>query len=282
MVIAINYADNKFAKAQSLNKKSALKWGADKVICYSPEDIDKDFYEKNKAILDRKRGNGYWLWKPYFLNKAYKLLEEGDYLIYTDSGSAFVNKIQYLIDCMEKEQTDIMVFSLELEMVEKKYTKSDAFILMGCDSEEYYDTPQSIGGYVVLKKSAFVENFLKEDLEYAQDSRIITDDDNVMGKDNASEFVAHRHDQSIWSLMSKKYEVKRFKDPSQYGIIHTYEPEVEKRSTYPQIIDSHRMSDVDSMWKLKIREKVEENKFYKKCKHKIYLYKKRTLEKNNR
>lgn len=242
MIIAINYADEGFRKAQKLNLETAKQWGADRTIAYTPEDIDADFRERNKDVLSIRKGNGLYLWKPYFLNKAYKELKPGDYLIYTDAGSIYVNKIQYLIDCMEKEQTDIMVFSLQNEMLERKYTKRDAFVLLDCDSPQYTDTPQSVGGYVILKKSDFVEKFIAEDLEYAQDKRMITEQENTQGLPNYPEFIAHRHDQSVWSLMVKKYGIKRFRDPSQYGMINHYEPEVETRSTFPQIIDSHRMN----------------------------------------
>lgn len=128
----------------------------DKTIVYIPNDIDREFYEKNKDILNIKKGNVLYLWKPYLINKACKELDDGDYLIYTDACSIYINNIQYLIDCMEKEQTDIMVFLLENEILERKYTKRDVFILLDCDKPEFTDTPQSIGGYVV-KKSDFVE-----------------------------------------------------------------------------------------------------------------------------
>ena len=75
--------------------------------------LNADFVKKNKKILSEKKGNGLYLWKPYFLNKAYRELKDGDYLIYTDAGSIFINKIQYLIDCMEREKLDMMVFSLQ-------------------------------------------------------------------------------------------------------------------------------------------------------------------------
>ena len=140
MILAINYADESFSKAQKWNLETALRWGADKVIGYTPKDMDAEFREKNKDILAAKKGNGFYLWKPYFLNKAYKELQDGDYLIYTDAGSIYINKIQYLIDCMEKEEMDIMTFSLEKEMLERKYNKRDAFVLMGCDLPEYANT----------------------------------------------------------------------------------------------------------------------------------------------
>ena len=269
MIVAINYADKKFSKAQKWNLKTALHWGADKVIGYTPEDIDEEFSRKNKDILSAKKGNGYYLWKPYFLNKAYKELQDGDYLIYTDAGSIYVNKIQYLIECMEREKLDIMTFSLETDMLERKYNKRDALILMGCDSPEYTNTPQSIGGYVLLKKTPFVEKFLKEDLEYAQDPRIITEQENTQGLPNYPDFVVHRHDQAVWSLMVKKYHLKRFRDPSQYGMENKYENEVEKRSTYPQIIDSHRMN-VGCQLELNWRRS-KPGKLYSKLRNKCLL-----------
>ena len=93
MIIAINYANEGFQKAQKLNLETALQWGADKVIGYTPADMDEAFKEKNKEILSIPKGNGVYLWKPYFLNKAYQELQDGDYLIYTDAGSIYVNKI---------------------------------------------------------------------------------------------------------------------------------------------------------------------------------------------
>ena len=51
MIIAINYANEGFQKAQKLNLETALQWGADKVIGYTPADMDEAFKEKNKEIL---------------------------------------------------------------------------------------------------------------------------------------------------------------------------------------------------------------------------------------
>lgn len=167
---------------------------------------------------------------------------EGDYLVYIDSGAVYINKIQYLIDCMEQEETPLMIFSLERERIEKGNTKRDAFVLTGCDEARYTDTPQSIGGYFVCKKAPEVKAYLDEVLHYAQDIRIISDKPNVMGLPDYAEFADHRHDQSVISLMSKKYGFKRFRDPSQFGMTNRYETEVERRSTYPQIVDSHRLN----------------------------------------
>lgn len=242
MIIAVNYADKNFQRAQKLNSRTARQWGADKVIEYGPDDIDEAFRRRNRDILNASRGGGYYLWKPYVYRKAYDELDEGDYLIYTDSGAVYVNRIQYLIDCMEQEKVPLMIFSLEQERIEKCNTKRDAFVLTGCDEARYTDTPQSIGGYFVCRKAPEVEAFLDEVLQYAQDIRIISDKPNVMGLPNYEEFTDHRHDQSVISLISKKHGLKRFRDPSQFGQKNHYEQEVEQRSLYPQIVDSHRLN----------------------------------------
>ena len=252
MIIAVNYADKKFQRAQKLNSETARRWGADRVIEYGPDDIDASVRRRNQEILDAPRGGGYYLWKPYFYRKAYDALDEGDYLVYIDSGAVYVNRIQYLIDCMEHENVPLMIFSLERERIEKGNTKRDAFVLTGCDEPKYTDTPQSIGGYFVCKKAPEVEAYLDEVLGYAQDIRIISDRPNVMGLPDYAEFTDHRHDQSVISLMSKKFGFKRFRDPSQFGQVNHYEAEVEQRSTYPQIVDSHRLN-AGSMLELRFR-----------------------------
>lgn len=271
MIIAVNYADKNFQKAQKLNSMTARRWGADKVLEYGPKDIDEVFRKRNQRILDAPRGGGYYLWKPYIYRKAYDELGENDYLIYTDAGAVYVNSIQYLIDCMEHEKVPMMIFSLEQERLERCNTKKDAFVLTGCDEPKYTDTPQSIGGYFVCRKDPVVEAYLDEVLHYAQDIRIISDQPNVMGLPNYAEFTDHRHDQSVISLISKKYGIKRFRDPSQYGEINRYEPEVEARSTYPQIIDSHRMN-VGTMREIQLwrtRPMMKVYKLKKKVRNKI-------------
>lgn len=274
MIIAANYADKKFRRAQKLNSKTARQWGADRVIEYTAEDIDAAFRAANKEILDSPRGGGYYLWKPYVFYRAYQELHDGDYLIYTDAGSVYVDEIQKLIDCMEKEQVSLMLFSLQNEMLERKYTKRDAFILTGCDEEKYADTPQSIGGYMVCKRSKEAEDFFREVLSYAQDIRIISDRPNTMGKENYPDFVDHRHDQSVISLISKKREIIKFRDPSQYGMINRYPREVEERSAYPQIIDSHRLN-AGSLAELRFRRTkamMALHKLWKKIENKVWRH----------
>lgn len=89
--------------------------------------------------------------------------------------------------------------------LEKRFTKRDAFILLGADMPFFADTNQYNAAIQVYKKSKFTEKFLEEVLYYSQDKRIITDDPNTLGLRNYKGFVDNRHDQTILSILIKKY-----------------------------------------------------------------------------
>lgn len=204
-IVAISYSNEKYQIQLKLNRKSALEIGkVDEYYEYGPNDIDSEFKKKNKDILSRKRGNGYWLWKPYFILKTLKeKLNVGDYLIYTDACILYNNKAELLVDFLINKTAEMWVY--KLSFFEQKYTKRDAFILLGADLPFFSKTHQYNAAIQIYKKSIFSEKFLEEYLYYSQDKRIITDDPNTLLFPNIKGFIDNRHDQSILSILTKKY-----------------------------------------------------------------------------
>lgn len=215
-LVLINYANNLFKESQLENTKSASSLSFfDEIISYNPKDIDKVFLSENKSILKEKRGNGYWLWKPYFIKKTLEKLKDGDFLFYCDSGSFFISDFIELIKTSISLEQDIIPF--ELIHLEKEWTKRDAFLLMGCDSPIYSETKQRLASFSLWRKSDLSMKFLNEWIRLSKDKRILTDIPNTLGKPNYINFKEHRHDQSIFSLLTKKYKLVAFRDPSQFG-----------------------------------------------------------------
>ena len=204
-IIAISYSNNIYQRQLKLNRKSALEVGkVDEHFSYGPDDLDKEFKEKNKDILSRKRGNGYWLWKPYIINKTIvEKLEDGDYLIYTDACTLFMDSVYLLIKLLKLHKMSLWVDRLNRK--ESLYTKKDAFILLGVDMPFYSQTNQYQAGIQVYKKSEYTIKFIQDWLYYCQDKRIITDDKNTLNQSNYKGFRGNRHDQSVLSLLIKKY-----------------------------------------------------------------------------
>lgn len=93
MKILINYADKQYEPARKWNTLTGRYIARfDKVYEYTPNDIDQSFAKLHHDILSQKRGNGLWLWKPYFVNKALSDCSDGDIIFYCDSGSFFIGR----------------------------------------------------------------------------------------------------------------------------------------------------------------------------------------------
>jgi hypothetical protein len=73
-------------------------------------DRDPRFVDRNKNILQRRRGAGYWLWKPYIIYRELYGARDGDIIIYTDAGVNVVADISHLTNLTLKQ--DIVVFKL--------------------------------------------------------------------------------------------------------------------------------------------------------------------------
>ena len=91
MKILINYADKQYEPARKWNTLTGRYIARfDKVYEYTPNDIDQSFAKLHHDILSQKRGNGLWLWKPYFVNKVLSNCSDGDIIFYCDLGSFFI------------------------------------------------------------------------------------------------------------------------------------------------------------------------------------------------
>ncbi len=210
MVYAMACADENYMPSAKFQLDTALKKGkVDKTLCYNIADMDKEFTVKNNKILSSGEGRrrGYYLWKPYFVNKALLELQQGDYLIYLDSaGFYYRSNVAPIVSYMGRKNID-MIGSRRNGYLEKHWTKRDVFVYMKCDTQKYTNQVQAMGGCFILKKTDTTQKIIQEWLKYAQDYRIISDDPNTCGLDNYEGFVENRHDQSILSLLMKKYNI---------------------------------------------------------------------------
>lgn len=268
MLLAVACADENYMPSAKFQMETAKKIGkVDRTIIYNiNNDIDKEFREKNKSIFESGNGRrkGCYLWKPYFIKKALNSIEYGDYLVYMDAaGFYYRSKVSEAIKYMEKEHIT-MIGSCNGLYLNKDWTKRDAFVFMGCDTEEYTLKYQCLGGYMLLKKTAETENIIHEWLIYAQNYNIITEAPNVCGKDNYEGFIEHRHDQSIFSLLMIKYKIPIIENlpiPNFGFYHHTMGCSVKEikrikgKERQKQIYDMIKKKDLKAIWYVE-RERV--------------------------
>lgn len=146
-----------------------------------------------------------------------------DIVCYCDTGAWWNNTAFPLWHYSSRVKYGIMTFNHLLSdwkyvnITERWYSKRDAFLLLGVDYYDMYDTIIRKATFSCYQKNPDSIHFLNEWLYHSQDERIITDLTNSFGMNNIPHFQVNRHDQTIFSLLSKKYGVPAFEDVSQYG-----------------------------------------------------------------
>lgn len=196
-----------------------------------PDDIDDDFKKKNAKTLSVRRGAGLWLWKPYVILKALnELAEEGDTVFYSDAGAFFIRSFLHIQKSMKED-----IWVSDIPLAEKQYTKRETFVLMECEGKEYEDTAQVQATFVCVRKTDATIAFIKKWLDYCTNYRILSPEHNEEYPEDSC-FISHREDQSVLSLLCKKYGIKAHQDPTQYGRF----PEKLKRPENTLVVrDSH-------------------------------------------
>lgn len=227
MKIHISFAHGRFLQSQQKCKESALTVGGfDVSDSLNINNIDKHFLQKNQNIFSYFRGAGYWLWKPYFIKKYLEKINIDDILVYTDAGMNFVKPIWDIHQKYLKQEDNGFMSTGECG-INSQFTKRDAFVLMDLDDEKYTNAAHKTASCIIIKKKNNSLSFVDEWLTYAQNINIITDLPNTQGKENYSNYIDHRHDQSIFSLLCKKYNIThceeglcQFHRPNDYYILH--------------------------------------------------------------
>jgi hypothetical protein len=203
--------ENYLSDAKELCESALSKGGFDTVKIYTYQDIDNVFSFKNKHILTNKRGAGFWLWKPYIIQKHLLTIEKDDILCYCDSSYLFLKDIRTVSDewLSNKNISAPHNKPNETSWIERNFTKFDTLVLMNVPKslhDSYRDTYQVWAGFILLRNCLNTVRFTGEWLTYSQDVRMISDERSIFGPED-KHFIDNRHDQSILSILFKKWGI---------------------------------------------------------------------------
>jgi len=193
------------------NVKSALEVGGfDTAKIYTMDDIDDYFKSKNSHLFMHKRLAGYAVWKPYIIFKRLLEIDDNDILCYNDSKYIWLTNVRNMKNQLLSGK-NIGVYTNKPNSgnhIEKQWTKGDAFLLMNIPNNNYgndiKNSPQAWSGFILLRKGFNPLRFIGEWLTYNQDYRIATDLPTYIYPNDAI-FTENRHDQTILSLLCKKW-----------------------------------------------------------------------------
>lgn len=210
----LTYSDENYAQSQKKLEARAKELNtADLFIHWNRHALmQTEFYTQNKTLLDEKIGAGYWAWKPYLILEALQAsMAENDLLVYIDSGDWISSSFREFI--IRKMRTHNILLT-EGGHPNSAYTKRDCFVSMGCDEKRYWDAMQVEAGIFVCRKNDVTIHLVKEWLNWCIQPAVVMDAPNIM--ENALDFVQHRRDQSILSIMKELHKIECTQEMRQF------------------------------------------------------------------
>jgi hypothetical protein len=181
----------------------------DKIILYTEDDLKNDapFWNKHSEfILKNKRGYGYWIWKPYLIMKTIQMMQPNDILLYLDAGCEIdIRNKELLRKKFHIVKKDKIIGCHLDRLTDREWTKMDLILYMNMSDDKYLNTSQRVGGVNMFLKCDTIDKFMIEWYNIACNYNLL--DDTPSEAINVKGFKQHRHDQSIFSLLTKKYDI---------------------------------------------------------------------------
>lgn len=202
-----SFADSRMARALVRIQQQASQMGCyDQIYCYNEHNLDKDFRRKLKDKLQPgSRGFGYWAWKPQIILQTLREMKEGDILSYCDAGCHLnpqgLTRLQDYFDMVAGHESGILVCRMGHK--ESKWTKMDLFHHFGvAEDRSVTDSGQYVATAIFIRKQKTTVDLLQQWRQVVYDHFHLVDDSPSISP-NFPEFVEHRHDQSILSILLK-------------------------------------------------------------------------------
>uniref|UniRef100_A0A6C0DSW1 Uncharacterized protein n=1 Tax=viral metagenome TaxID=1070528 RepID=A0A6C0DSW1_9ZZZZ len=177
----------------------------DSIVGFTDVDLraDEAFWAKHGTFIEKhNRGFGYWIWKPYLILKTMQTLKDGDLLLYADAGCEIdVSKRHEMQKSFEIAKLDRLVGTTTPHR-EISWSKMDVVRKIDVVDPCHLNTDQRQATAILFLVCPETSELVSKWYELACDYHLI--DDSRSNAANIPEFCQHRHDQSIFSLLSKK------------------------------------------------------------------------------
>lgn len=231
-LLTAGFGQRNFQEAATRLASTALKSGLfDNVLLennQSLQTLHKEFlttYEEFLLDVKNKRGFGHYLWKPYLINYWLERISDSDILLFLDAGCHLnyqsqnaVQRFHQYLEITRKEEALAMQirdksFGYD-NLSEDKWTRLDLMEYLDT-TKEMRTTNQIQSGIIFLKKTARTLSYTSEWLALStHDKCLYLDDSRICGN---SDLIESRWEQSIHSLLFKKYKFAVLQDETTFG-----------------------------------------------------------------
>jgi hypothetical protein len=185
----------------------------DQLLLLNEFDLETEFVRRNKMVFLFHTGRfGYYVWKPYLIQRTLSELRDGDVLVFSDVGNHFrpeqKHRLKEYIDIARASQTQIIAPQLSSRCAEKYWTKRELLMYFGVEhNEDLLSSGQFETNFILtINNARSREMIAKWNGVYEFDTRLFDDSRTIPQMQG---FLEHRHDQSAFSVLGKLYDIAR-------------------------------------------------------------------------
>lgn len=211
-IYLVTFAEGENYKNSQRNMDSSLKiadidehdkWDFNKIK-------ETKFYSKNKELLDKSPGYGFWAWKPYIILNRLNNMNDDDILIYMDASryetDGFKNSCLGTINFMKKYNVYIIP-GFKTDKTNFQMIKPSCLKYFGLENNKsFLNSDNTFTSPMILRKNDFTLKFIKEWL----DACLV--EDNVSPQNlTKNGGILHIYDQAVLNCLMYKYTIVSFK-----------------------------------------------------------------------
>lgn len=202
--VLITYGDKKFEMSKNRFIQNAHAINIfDEIIAYSDKDLSEEL--KQSEIINEKRGSGLWSWKPDVILTTLNKMEDGDILVYCDSGCTVYPCNEWNHIWKSLENHDIIAQRI-YQRTDKWTRKSIIEYFAQTNSKNWTKCYQHMATAIILKATPFTRAFVSEWKDMMISHPEMVKDVTIEEKVNEAEcFIENRHDQAFYSALTYKY-----------------------------------------------------------------------------
>lgn len=206
-IVFLTFADGENFTFTRIKQQAESSGFFDEIHTYSRKTLDEPFYRKFAQHIISQRGFGYWCWKPYLLEKTLLSMNEGDMLVYADSGCTFSEYCkqaleEIILEHLTQKKSLFLAGDSNHSSTIEQWTKADLLDEFGCLSNpEILNRRQWEAGRIAVFNSTKNRELCKMWTHYSSNLHLIDDSPSKIEESKA--FIEHRHDQSIFNLLTK-------------------------------------------------------------------------------
>lgn len=214
----LSFASSRLGSLRRLGREAVAMGCFSGVTLSTAKDLGDDYLKVCGGFVQTHptRGFGFWTWKPYIIYRELSKLTSGDVLLYLDAGCSLnvegIDRFRTYIDQAVNHPSGWFVFKTNYTM--GQYTKRQLLQKYGFDNPAHLELPmfQASCHFIVAQENTI--KFAKQWFESMHQRELI---DDTFSQNENNEFIAHRHDQSVFSILAHQYGLKFIEDETYWA-----------------------------------------------------------------